>query len=114
VAFAGDRQNKEIRQAITYLAAHFDYFVCRRYVGLRGREHEEIPRLIQQYLLEAGVPAHAIQLELDPRLAVKSALANAAPGDFLVVLTGSSEMSGIWSQAEALKAQLQQDAAVSC
>jgi len=106
VAFSGDRQNREMQQAISYLAGHFDHFVCRRYPGLRGREPEEIPRLVERYLLEAGVPAEAIQLELDHRKAVGAALESAMPGDLLVVLAGGSEFSRIWEQAEALKARL--------
>jgi UDP-N-acetylmuramyl tripeptide synthase len=106
VAFSGDRQNREMQQAISYLAGHFDYFVCRRYPGLRGREPEEIPRLIERYLLEAGVPAESIQLALDHRKAIATALESARPGDLLVVLAGGSEFSHIWQQAEALKTGL--------
>ncbi len=107
VAFSGDRQDAEIQQAITYLAGHFDYFICRRYQGLRGRQPDEIPRLIERFLLAAGVPASAIQLELDPDQAVRSALLSAGQGDLLVALSGTSELSRIWGQAEALKVQLQ-------
>ncbi len=106
LAFAGDRQNREIEQAISYLNGHFDHFICRRYYGLRGREPEEIPRLLERYLLEAGVPGTAIQLELDPGKAVQAALASAMPGDLLLVLAGSSEFERVWGQAEALKASL--------
>jgi UDP-N-acetylmuramyl tripeptide synthase len=104
IAASGDRRDHEIREFISFLAGHFDYFICRRYKGLRGRSHEEIPRLIESCLLAAGVPASAIELQLDPEEAVQQALQSAGPGDLLVVLTGSSEMSKIWSQAEALKA----------
>jgi UDP-N-acetylmuramyl tripeptide synthase len=104
IAASGDRRDLEIREFISFLAGHFDYFICRRYKGLRGRSHEEIPRLIESCLLAAGVPASAIQLELDPDQAVQQALQSAGPGDLLVVLTGTSETSKIWKQAEALKA----------
>jgi len=106
LAFSGDRQNREMQQAIIYLNGHFDYFICRRYPGLRGREPEEIPRLLEQYLLEAGVPASAIQLEMNPGKAIEAALNNAKPGDLLLVLAGGSEFERIWGQAEALKARL--------
>jgi len=112
LAFSGDRQNREIQQAISYLTGHFDYFVCRRYHGLRGREPEEIPRLLERYLLEAGVPAGAIQVELDPSRAIKASLQRAKPGDLLLVLSGSNEFEQIWQQAEALKADLQSAKAV--
>lgn len=109
LAFSGDRQNREIKLAISYLDGHFDLFICRRYQGLRGREPEEIPRLLERYLLEAGVPATAIQLELNPDKAIETALNSARPGDLLLVLAGSSEFERIWEQAEALKARLAPD-----
>ncbi len=106
LAFSGDRQNREIEQAISYLHGHFDHFICRRYPGLRGREQEEIPRLLKQYLLETGVPSTAIQLELNHTKAIAAALASARAGDLLLVLAGGSEFGRIWQQAEALKASL--------
>lgn len=105
VAFSGDRQNKEIEQAIAYLADHFDYFICRRYRGLRDRQPDEIPRLIQHYLRTAGVPESALQLEIDPDRAIGSALDSARPGDLLVVLSGSSEFETVWKAAESHKAR---------
>jgi UDP-N-acetylmuramyl tripeptide synthase len=106
LAFAGDRRNSEIQRAISYLAGHFDYFICRRYMGLRGREPEEIPRLIAGYLKDAGIPDSAIQLEFDPAEAIDNALNTALAGDLLIVLSGSSELERIWQKADAFKAQL--------
>jgi UDP-N-acetylmuramyl tripeptide synthase len=109
LAFAGDRLDSDIQRACSFLANHFDYFVCRRYRGLRGRLPDEIPRLTGSYLQAAGVPEMALQLELDPVTAIQSALESARPGDLLVVLSGSSEVNVIWQQAEAHKARLAAD-----
>jgi cyanophycin synthetase len=103
VAAAGDRQDKEIREAITFLVNHFDFFVCRSYPQLRGRQPGEIPRLIKRCLTDAGVPESAIQLEFDANDAVRSALETASPGDLLIVLSGGNEFKQIWTLAEALK-----------
>ncbi|HKX57300.1 MAG TPA: cyanophycin synthetase, partial [Xanthomonadales bacterium] len=105
LAFAGDRLDSDIQRACSLLAAHFDYFVCRRYRRLRGRLPDEIPRLTSRYLQAAGVPESSLQLELDPDSAIQSALDSARPGDLLVVLTGSSEISTIWERAEAHKSR---------
>lgn len=106
LAFAGDRLDSDIQRACTYLARHFDYFICRRYRGLRGRGPEEIPRLAGSFLQAAGVPAESVQLEVDPGSAIQSALDAAKPGDLLVVLSGSSEFQHIWNQAVAQRDRL--------
>ncbi len=105
VAFSGDRQNREIQQAISILAGHFDLYICRSYRGLRGRDPAEIPRLIASCLQQAGVPSTAVQVELDPMLAIDAAIAAAGPGDLLVVLAGSTEFQEVWNKVTELKAK---------
>ena len=52
----------------------------------RGRASFEVPKLIRDEAIRAGIPASAIEIFPDPREATAQALRHARPGDFLVLL----------------------------
>ncbi|MDZ4729051.1 MAG: Mur ligase family protein [Xanthomonadales bacterium] len=103
--FSGDRQNSEIKQAIGFLAPHFDLFFCGSYAGLRGREPSEIGELITQYLQEAGVPPDRIRIYPERKLALELTIKAASPGDLVVFLAGGSDFKNTWAKMTELKEQ---------
>ena len=52
----------------------------------RGRELFEVPAIIRQEAILAGVPEHVIETCDSPRDATAQALADARPGDLIVLL----------------------------
>lgn len=52
----------------------------------RGRQPFEVPRLIREDALACGLDAASIEIFPDPREATRNALAQARPGDLLVLL----------------------------
>ncbi len=67
-------------------AGRFDHYICRRDDRLRGRADDEVPRMLRDALLAAGVPAE--QIDADPRRAARRStprLRMARPGDLLLV-----------------------------
>jgi cyanophycin synthetase len=84
---AGDRSDASIRElARAALALRPDRIVLKemdRY--LRGRRPGEVPELMADELLHAGIPAEAISRPGDELAAVRDALAWARPGDVLLL-----------------------------
>ncbi len=82
----GDRDDKVIGDMARAAAGKFDHYVCRHYTNTRGRGPEEVPNLLRDALLIAGVPDTSISVELDSKQAIERILDMAEPKD-LVVLT---------------------------
>ena len=97
VAGPGDRRDEDIVE-IGEVAArgNFDHYVCRRDDDLRGRDGEEVPRLIRDTLLKAGIPADRISLIPDEQEAHDAALAMARPGDLVLLFADALVRS--WKQ----------------
>jgi cyanophycin synthetase len=97
VGGSGDRLDDNIRSSVTPCAGHFDYYICRNYRNLAGRQTHEIPALLKSGLLSAGVDETAICVICQAEEAVHHALAIAVPGDLVVLLIGSSEFQSVWT-----------------
>lgn len=85
VAGPGDRRDEDLREIAATLAGKFDHYVVRRDDGLRGRDGDEVPRIISKALEAAGVGSDAITIIPDEQEAVDAALRMGQPGDLLVV-----------------------------
>ncbi|MFN8670390.1 MAG: cyanophycin synthetase [Gemmatimonadaceae bacterium] len=97
VAGPGDRRDEDIVEIGEVAArANFDHYVCRRDDDLRGRDGEEVPRLIRDTLLKAGIPADRISLIPDEQEAHDAALAMARPGDLVLLFADALVRS--WKQ----------------
>lgn len=96
LAGPGDRRDEDIRDIARIAAGHFDHYVCRRDDGLRGRESDEIPRIMRDALIAAGVPRSRISLIPEEPAAVDAALRMARPGDLLLVF--GDAISRTWRQ----------------
>lgn len=92
----GDRRDEDVRAVALACAGRFDRYICRRDDNPRGRGPDEIPRMQQQALVEAGVPATAIEVIPDEAAAVDAALRSAEPGDLVLIF--GDQISRTWKQ----------------
>ncbi len=92
----GDRRNEDMIEAAGIVAGHFDHYICRRDDSLRGREANEVPKILEKALLENGVSADAISVIPEEEKAVDAALNMAEAGDLVLVF--GDEITRTWKQ----------------
>ncbi|MDN5795016.1 MAG: cyanophycin synthetase [Intrasporangium sp.] len=85
VAGPGDRRDEDLHDIAHAVAGKFDHYICRRDDALRGREDDEVPRIIAKTLISDGVPEDAIDIVPDEQQAVDAALRMGQPGDLVLV-----------------------------
>jgi len=98
---AGNRENADIER-LAQVAAEFApaLIVLKELQGyLRGRAPGEVPRILRDALLRAGLPAAALPQQPDEVAAARLALDWARPGDVLVL-----PVHGLAARAEVLEA----------
>jgi cyanophycin synthetase len=96
VAGPGDRRDEDLRDIARAVAGRFDHYICRRDDALRGRDGDEVPRIISTALRAAGVPADRITVIAEEQQAVDAALRMARAGDLLLVF--GDEITRCWKQ----------------
>ncbi len=96
VAAPGDRRDDDVRAVARATVGHCDYYICRRDDSLRGRGPDEVPRLLRDGLLAAGVAPHRIQVIPDEREAMTAGLKMARPGDLLLLF--ADDLARTWKQ----------------
>ena len=96
IAAPGDRRDEDIADIARAAAGAFDHYICRRDDRLRGRSPDEVPRLMRQSLIEAGVSEEAIEIVQLEEEAVHHAL-DMARRDDLVVLFADA-LTRTWKQ----------------
>jgi cyanophycin synthetase len=96
LAMPGDRRDEDIREAATRAATSFDHFICRRDDRRRGRGDDEVPMMLRQALLDAGVPEERIEVVVSEVDAVNRGLALACPGDLLLMFCDA--ITRTWKQ----------------
>jgi cyanophycin synthetase len=96
LAGPGDRRDEDIREIALKAAGRFAHYFCRRDDSLRGRTDEEVPRILRETLLAAGVPDKQITVIADEQRAVDAALRMARQGDLLLVFGDS--IARTWKQ----------------
>jgi cyanophycin synthetase len=92
----GDRRDEDLHAIADAVAGKFDHYVCRRDDGLRGRDGDEVPRLIARRLQVQGVAEAAISIIPDEQEAIDAALRMAGPGDLVLVFADALVRS--WKQ----------------
>ncbi|WP_284164128.1 cyanophycin synthetase [Frigidibacter sp. SD6-1] len=95
-AMPGDRRDEDIRAAARELAGHFDHYFLKPDDDRRGRGEMEVPGMLREELLKAGVADDQISLVPSEMQAIDTALAAAQAGDLLVVL--ADELARSWKQ----------------
>ena len=96
LAAPGDRRDEDIRDIGRIAAGKFDLYICRRDDSLRGREPDEVPSLLREALIAHGTPHDRIAVIPEEHAAVHSALAEAGPGDLVLIFADAITRS--WKQ----------------
>ena len=96
VAAPGDRRDEDIVAIAQAVAGRFDHYVVKRDDGLRGRDGDEVPRIIAAALDAAGVGSDAISIIPDEQEAVDAALRMGQPGDLVLVFADA--LTRTWKQ----------------
>jgi len=96
LAAPGDRRDEDIADIGRMAAGRFDRYIVRRDDSLRGRQADEVPHLLRDSLLFAGVPAERILVISDEQTAIDSALREAQAGDLLLIFADAITRS--WKQ----------------
>ncbi|MEO5962671.1 MAG: cyanophycin synthetase [Thermomonas sp.] len=96
LAGPGDRRDEDLREIALAVAGRFDYYICRRDDGLRGRDGDEVPRILARALREHGVPEEAISQIPDEQEAIDAALRMGQPGDLVLIFADALVRS--WKQ----------------
>ena len=96
VAGPGDRRDEDLREIANVLAGKFDHYVVRRDDSLRGRDGDEVPRIIAKALQAAGVAEVSITVIPDEQQAIDAALRMGRPGDLVLVFADALTRS--WKQ----------------
>jgi cyanophycin synthetase len=107
LAAPGDRRDEDIREIASIAAPHFDYFICRCDDNRRGRGDDEVPEMLKDALLEAGIDADSIQVIIDEQQETEAALTMAAPGDLVLVLADNIRRT--WKQIIYFNAEARAD-----
>jgi cyanophycin synthetase len=97
----GDRRDEDIREIGRLCAGRFDHYICRRDDRPRGRGPEEVPRMLQQALLDAGVSPEKVEIIVDEPAAIDAALRLGRAGD--VVLIFVDAITRGWKQVTTFK-----------
>ncbi len=96
VAAPGDRRDEDIEAIAHAVAGRFDHYVVKRDDNLRGRDGDEVPRIIARALEAAGIAVDAISIVPDEQQAVDAALHMGQTGDLLVVFADA--LARTWKQ----------------
>jgi cyanophycin synthetase len=96
LAGPGDRRDEDLRAIADAVAGKFDHYICRRDDGLRGRDGDEVPRIIADALLAGGVAEAAISVIPDEQQAIDAALRMGESGDLILVFADALTRS--WKQ----------------
>lgn len=92
----GDRRDEDLRAIADAVAGKFDHYVVRRDDALRGRDGDEVPRIIAKALLSAGVAENAMSIIPDEQEAIDAALRMGQPGDLILIFADALTRS--WKQ----------------
>ncbi|MBN8728070.1 MAG: cyanophycin synthetase [Xanthomonadales bacterium] len=96
LAGPGDRRDEDLVAIAEAVAGRFDHYICRRDDALRGRDGDEVPRIMARALVAAGVPKAAVEQIPDEQEAIDAALRMARTGDLLLVFADALVRS--WKQ----------------
>jgi cyanophycin synthetase len=101
VAGPGDRRDEDIVAIAETVAGRFDHYICRRDDGLRGRQSDEVPKMIAKVLRDRGVKETQIDVIPDEQEAIDHALRMGRPGDLLLIFADALTRS--WKQVIKFK-----------
>jgi cyanophycin synthetase len=96
IAAPGDRRDQDIIDIGRAAAGHYDVYICKRDDHTRGRRGDEVPGILRQSLIDAGVDPAAIEVIEDEQAANQAALERARAGDLVVIFV--DQVARTWKQ----------------
>jgi cyanophycin synthetase len=96
MAMPGDRRNEDVVAVANITAKGFDSFICKADDDRRGRSHDEVPQMLKQTLLDAGINEANIQVIPSEENAVEQGLKDCKSGDLLIIL--GDNITRCWKQ----------------
>ncbi len=96
LAAPGDRRDQDIIDIGRAAAGHYDFYICKRDDHTRGRRGDEVPSILRQALIDAGVDPAAIEVIEDEQAANQAALERARAGDLVVIFV--DQVARSWKQ----------------
>jgi cyanophycin synthetase len=97
----GDRRDEDMLAMATRVAGYFDRYICREDDNRRGRAPGEVPALLREVLIRAGVAAEQVSIIADEQAAVTAALSEAHAGDLLLIF--GDNVTRCWEQIVTFK-----------
>ena len=92
----GDRRDEDICEVAEICAGNFDHYICRRDDSPRGRESDEVPRMLRDTLLAHDVKPECIDVVPHEVEAIETALKMADKDDLLLVFC--DQIARSWTQ----------------
>ncbi len=96
IAGPGDRRDEDLRAIADAVAGRFDHYICRRDDNLRGRDGDEVPRILARALLAHGVDEAQVSVINDEQAAIDAALRMGEAGDLVLIFADALARS--WKQ----------------
>ncbi len=96
LAAPGDRRDEDIREVALAAAGHFELYYCRRDDNPRGRADREVPELLRDTLVAAGVPSKRVIIADSEPEAIQAALSACNTGDVLLCFV--DQVTRSWKQ----------------
>jgi len=96
LAGPGDRRDEDLHAIAKAVAGRFDHYICRRDDNLRKRDGDEVPRIMANALMAAGVAKDAVAIIPDEQEAIESALRMGQSGDLVLIFADALTRS--WKQ----------------
>lgn len=96
LAAPGDRRDQDIVDIGRAAAGHYDHYICKRDDHTRGRRGDEVPAILRQALIDAGVDPARIEVIEDEQAANQAALERARAGDLVVIFV--DQVARTWKQ----------------
>ena len=96
ISAPGDRRDEDVIAVARAAAPHFDQVICKQDDRRRGRAVGEIPTLLRDTLVEAGLAPECVEVVPDEQEAVQRGLTASRPGDLLVVF--GDAITRCWKQ----------------
>jgi cyanophycin synthetase len=96
MAMPGDRRDEDVAEVAHITAKGFDSFICKADDDRRGRGNDEIPLMLKNTLIEAGIDEADIQVIPSEEEAIEQGLKDCEKGDLLIIL--GDNISRSWKQ----------------
>jgi cyanophycin synthetase len=96
MAMPGDRRDEDFVVAADIVAKGFDTFICKADDDRRRRGYDEVPLILKDTLLKAGIPESAIEIIPSEQEAVEKGMQDCKKGDLLIIL--GDNITRCWKQ----------------